>query len=287
MSFPYRMPIVGSISANAQTVVADISGSPQSVLSLTGTFSGHNATFEISYDSTNGSDGTWLAIGAVRTNKSVTELASGALNANPGYGWVVPTLGAQYIRARATGHTSGTAVWRIQPCAEQQNFNTEASAAPAQGSATIGGPTRIGLRAKTANAVVSNDQVIDALGTVNGALVVKPHALPESCWQGTGALTTTADLAIKTAAGANIRNYLADFIYQNTSAVATIVVIKDGGTTIAQFNAPANMAMPAILSWGCPIRSSANTAINIAALTTGANVLVNAAGHIGAQHEMV
>lgn len=282
MSYPYRLPILGNITANAQTVFADIAGSPQSVLSVTGTFSGHNATFEISYDSTNGTDGTWLAIGAIRTNKSLSELNSGAISANPGYGWVVPTLGAQYVRARATAHGSGTAVWRIQPCAEQQNFNTEASAAPSSGLPIVGGPTRIGFRSRNTSVTVSTDQVVDAIASINGALVVKPHAIPESCWQGTGVLTTTADLVIKTAAGASVRNYVSDFIYQNTSAVATIVVVKEGSTTIAQFNAPASMAVPAVISWACPIKGAANTAINIAALTTGANVLVNAAGHIGA-----
>lgn len=282
MSYPYRLPILGGITASAQTVFADISGSPQSVLSVTGTFSGHSAAFEISYDSTNGTDGTWLSVGAIRTNKSISEINVSSLGANPGYGWVIPTLGAQYIRVRATAHSSGTANWRIQPCAEQQNFNTEASAAPAGGTSVAGGPTRIGMRAKNVNQTVATDQVIDATATLNGALVVKPHAIPESCWQGTGVLTTTADLAVKAAAGASVRNYVSDFIYQNTSAVATIVVIKDGSTTIAQFNAPASMAVPAVISWACPIKGTANTAINIAALTTGANVLVNAAGHIGA-----
>lgn len=282
MTCPFRLPIVGSITASAQTVFADIAGAPQCVLVATGTYTGHNVTFELSYDSTNGTDGNWIQMGAVRTNKSLAETTSGVIATGTSYGWVVPTMGAQYIRVRSTAHSSGTTIWRIQPCAEQQNFNTEASAAPSAGSAVAGGPTRLGLRAKSANAVVANDQIIDVLGTLNGAIVVKPHAIPESCWQGTGILTTTADLAIKAAAGASVRNYVADISYQNTSATATGVVIKDGSTVIAQFHATASMAVPAVINLNIPIRGTANTAINVAALVTAANVLVNLTGHIGA-----
>lgn len=282
MTYPFRLPTIGNITASAQTVFVDVAGAPQCVLVATGTYTGHNVTFELSYDSTNGTNGSWIQMGAVRTNKSLAETTSGVIATGLTYGWVVPTMGAQYIRVRATAHSSGTTTWRIQPCAEQQNFNTEASAAPTGGTAAIGGVTRIGMKAKNVNQTVSNDQVVDATATLNGALVVKPYAIPESCWQGTGILTTTADLAIKTAAGANVRNYVTDISYQNTSATATGVVIKDGSTVIAQFHAPASMAVPAAINLNVPIRGTANTAINVAALVTAANVLVNLTGHIGA-----
>lgn len=281
MTFPFRLPIVGTITANAQTVFADIAGSPQCVLALTGTFSGHNVTFEVSYDSTNGTDGNWVQMAATRSNKSVSETTSGSSSTAPSYSWIVTTMGAQYVRVRATAHSSGTATWRIQPCAEQQNFNTEPTAGVPNGTAVVGGPMRIGLRGRSIAAVVSNDQVVDAIGTLNGALVTKPHAIPESCWQGTGVLTTTADLAIKAAAGASVRNFVSDFSYQNTSATATGIVIKDGSTVIAQFHAPANMVTPAVVSLQCPLRGTANTTINVAALVTAANILVNACGHTG------
>lgn len=281
MTFPFRLPIVGTITANAQTVFADIAGAPQCVLTLTGTFSGHNVTFEVSYDSTNGTDGNWVQMAAVRSNKAVSETTSGSSSTAPSYAWIVTTMGAQYVRVRATAHSSGTATWRIQPCAEQQNFNTEPTAGLPSGSTVAGAPMRIGLRARNAILSVSNDQVADAIASLSGALIVKPHAIPELCWQGTGVLTTTADLAIKTAAGASIRNFVSDFSYQNTSATATGIVIKDGTTVIAQFHAPANMAAPAVVSLQCPLRGTANTAINVAALVTAANVLVNACGHTG------
>lgn len=282
MTFPFRLPIVGTITANAQTVSADVAGTPNCAIVVTGTFAGHNVAFELSFDSTNGTDGAWVSVGAVRSNKAASETSSGVITTNPGYAWIVPTLGAQYLRVRATAHSSGTATWRIQPCAEQQNFNAEPSASPAGGMAVAGSPQRVGFRARSTLLAVATDQVADAIASLNGALIVKPHAIPEACWQGTGVLTTTADLAIKTAAGAGVRNYITDFSFQNTSATATGVVIKDGATTIASFQAPANMPAPAVISWQCPLRGAANTAINIAALVTGANVLVNASGHTGA-----
>lgn len=281
MTFPFRLPIIGTISANAQTVFADIAGSAQVVLTLTGTFASHGVAFEVSYDSTNGTDGNWVRMAATRSDKSVTETSSTTVSSVPNYAWVIPTLGAQYVRVRATSHSSGNAIWRIQPCSEQY-FNTEPTAALQSGNAVAGGPMRIGARAKSTSPTVASDQVVDTIATLNGAIVVRPHAIPEACWQGTGSLTTTADLVIKAAAGASVRNYLTDFSYQNTSATATGVVIKDGATTIAIFQAPANMAAPAVISLQCPLRGTANTAINIAALVTGANVLVNACGHTGA-----
>lgn len=282
MSFPYRLPIVGTISANAQTVFADISGSPQSVLVVTGTFAGHNVTFELSYDSTNGTNGNWVQISAVRSNRSLAETASGALSAAPAYSWIIPTIGAQFIRVRATAHTSGTATWRIQPCAEQQNFHTSSTMGAASGAALTGGTTRVGARARTSLLTVSNDQLVDAVATLNGAITVRQNAIPEACWSHQGSLTTTADVAAKAAAGANVRNYVTGFIYQNTSAVNTGVVIKDGATTIAVFQATASMALPAVIVFPTPLRGSSNAVINIAALVTGANVLINTNGFTGA-----
>lgn len=279
---PYLTPVVGNITATAQQVVLDVSDNPHCMAVVTGTFTGHNSSFEVSFDSTNGVNGNWIRVAGVRSDRSIAESTTGVIATGVAYSWIITTLGATYLRVRSTAHSTGTATWRLVPSEHSMSYNTENSAGSAAGTAVVGSPVRVGLRAKNVNQTVATDQLIDATGTLNGALVVKPHAIPEACWQGTGILTTTADLAIKTAAGASVRNYVSDISYQNTSATATGVVIKDGSTVIAQFHAPASMAVPAVINLQCPIKGTANTAINVAALVTAANVLVNLSGHIGA-----
>jgi len=101
----------GSITASAQNVSADVSRTSNITVYVTGTFAGHNCTFEGSIDS-----GTsWFAVQAIRTNANTIELVTGALSAAPAYAWELSVNGLTNFRVRATAHTSGTAVWRIQP----------------------------------------------------------------------------------------------------------------------------------------------------------------------------
>ena len=80
----------------------------------TASLAGHNCTFEGSLDSTNGTDGTWFALQAVRSNANTIETATGALAATPAYSWELSVNACNYFRIRATAHTSGTATWKIQ-----------------------------------------------------------------------------------------------------------------------------------------------------------------------------
>lgn len=114
--------------------------------------------------------------------------------------------------------------------------------------------------------------------TSGAALVVYPYAVPEVSWQYTGVLTTTTAQAAKAAGAAGIRNYVVGVQFQNTGATATTILIQDGATTIAQFNAPANMAVPATVNFEVPLRGTAATALNVNCGTAGANVLMNVQG---------
>lgn len=100
----------GNITANGQTVSADVSRSSNVMMYCTGTFSGVNCTFEGSLDGTN-----WFAIQAIRSNANTIELTTGALSAAPAYAWELSVNGLSSVRVRATAFTSGTQTWRIQP----------------------------------------------------------------------------------------------------------------------------------------------------------------------------
>ena len=149
----------------------------------------------------------------------------------------------------------------------------------AHSAAATGNPVMMGGVVATAleTSMAANDIARILMSTAQ-QVVVKLHGSAENDWRYTGVLTTTTAAALKAAGAASIRNNLTDLQYQNTSAVATTILIQDNVTTIAQFNAPASMAVPAVISFNTPIRGTAATALNVVCGTTGANVLVNAAG---------
>lgn len=144
-----------------------------------------------------------------------------------------------------------------------------------------GNPVRIGGRAMTANYTgVASGDVADVVTTVVGAVVNKPYSIPEADWSYAGtAVTTTTDVALKSAGATGIRNYVTSFQYQNTGTVATEIVIKDGATVIWRGYASASMTVPAIVTLNTPLKGTAVTAMNFACITTGANVYVNAQGY--------
>jgi hypothetical protein len=118
----------------------------------------------------------------------------------------------------------------------------------------------------------------------SGGLVVHDFALPSADWSFAVAapITGTADTALKAAAGAGIRNYLVAIQVKNTNATATEIVIKDGGTVIWRGHVGANMLNADPIVFPKPLKSSANAALNFAAITTAASVYVSAQGYTGA-----
>lgn len=107
--------VSGAITANAQTVFCDVSRASNVIAMMTAaSLVGHNCTFEGSISSTNGVDGTWFGVQAIRTNANTVELTTGALAATPAYAWELSVNGLSFVRVRATTHTSGTATWQFQ-----------------------------------------------------------------------------------------------------------------------------------------------------------------------------
>ncbi|MCQ4160983.1 hypothetical protein NON00_13730 [Roseomonas sp. GC11] len=133
-------------------------------------------------------------------------------------------------------------------------------------------------------AVVTSGCGVDLQATLIGALVVKPYAIPEADWQyaaPAGGITTSSDVVLKAAAAAGIRNYVTAMDLRNAHAtVATEVVIKDGATVLWRHLLPAAMAVPSEITLPTPLRGSAATALNVACLTAGAQLYINAQGYI-------
>lgn len=158
-SKPASYPAVtGSITASAQSVSADVSRASNVMFYVTGTFAGHNVTFEGSIDA-----GTsWFGIQVVRSNANTIETTSGALGAAPAYAWEASVNGLTNVRVRATAHSSGTANWRItlgtyatEPIPAAQISGTQ----PVSGTVTttLGNPT--------------NASIINSAASTNGTVI--------------------------------------------------------------------------------------------------------------------
>jgi hypothetical protein len=134
---------------------------------------------------------------------------------------------------------------------------------------------------------------VGAIGGGGGASGVPPV----NTWTyaaASGGINDTSDVAIAAAPGAGLCNYLTDIQLANSDAtVGTEVVIKDGSTVIWRTFLPAGRpasltgTMPISVHFQTPLRSSTNTALNVAAITTSAELYVNAQGYIGQSEDQL
>lgn len=162
---------LGSITANAQTVVLNVERASNVTINMVATtLVGHNATFEYSHNSTNGSDGNWYGVQAVRSNANTVETATGVLAATPAYGWELSVNAYKWVRVRATAHTSGTAAYVITPGA----YATEPiPAVQVTGTQPVSGTVTATVTAGTVNPVVpATPYILNSAATTNEVLIL-------------------------------------------------------------------------------------------------------------------
>ena len=92
----------GQITANGQTVVADVTDAGTAAVVVDGTYGTVALAFEGSVDGV-----TYVALAGTRTDSATVETASGNLS-NTTRGWEFCVAGFAAFRARATAYTSGT-----------------------------------------------------------------------------------------------------------------------------------------------------------------------------------
>lgn len=130
------------------------------------------------------------------------------------------------------------------------------------------------------------------LGSSAAAPLVVGYASAPAAWQyaaGSGGIADTADVTLAAAPAAGVRNYLVALQIINTDAsVGTEVVIKDGATVLWRGFAPASIALvtqPSMVSivFPQPLKQPTTaTALTAAAITTSAQLYVNAQGFAAA-----
>lgn len=106
---------VGNVTSATSTVVVNTERFSNLMIHCAGTFAGVNCAFEGSLNSTNGTDGNWFAVQAIRSNANTIETTTGVLAAAPAYAWELSVNALRYFRIRATAWTSGSQVWTLIP----------------------------------------------------------------------------------------------------------------------------------------------------------------------------
>jgi hypothetical protein len=285
-------PVSGTVTANTGTTsttgnlgslnaTLDIALSGQSVyaVDVRGTFSG-TITFQSYVDGTGITTAIAVPAGSGNSFGSVTTTTTTGT-------WYVLAPGAASGRVTMTSYTSGTANITLRAVTGGVTYtlgaaNQSVQGVAGRGSSIVGNQVMIAGRGATAApTAVTNGQVVDPLMTVQGHQVVRPWQIPELCWSyaaASGGITNTSDVAIASAAGAGLRRYITSIQLSNNSATATEVVVKDGASTvIARHQLPAN-AGNINHRYEPPLATTANTALNVACITTGTATYVNAQG---------
>lgn len=151
-----------------------------------------------------------------------------------------------------------------------------------EGGGVATNPLAIGLEGRTSSKTsVTNATLVRPISTLDGRQITRLNSIPENEWQyaaASGGIVNTSDVVLQAAAGAGIKNYLTGLSVANASATATEVVVKDGATVIWRSYVAANLTLKDI-PFPTPLQSTANTALNVACITTGTQTYVNAQGY--------
>lgn len=155
----------------------------------------------------------------------------------------------------------------------------------AHSAGASGNPVQVGGVVSTAvdTTLVASDMARHQMST-SGQLVTVEGAVPELSWSAAavaGGITATTDTTVAAARAAGIRNYVKSMQVKNANAVATEFVIKDGASVIWRGHLSANMLNAEVITFDPPLRGTAATAVNVACITTGAQVYCDVQGYQG------
>jgi len=190
-----------------------------------------------------------------------------------------------YFRARVSTYGSGTVsvVGTLSKVPVQQSQITFILGSVAEGGALISNVVPTGIEARTSSKTsVNNATNTRPIATVDGRQITRLNSIPENEWQyaaASGGIVNTSDVALVAAQGAGIKNYLTGLSVANANATASEIVIKDGASTVIwRMYLAANAPIQSI-KFVTPLQSSANTALNVACITTGTQTYINAQGY--------
>lgn len=280
-----------NFAAINDSLVLDVASLNTARFEFSGTYS-FTAVFEASIDTTNGIDGTWFPFQVTNVNTGAIATSHSTANATVAYEASVSL--ASKVRVRLSAFTSaGThkvlaagsyaaitplstySISNMTPGTAAANLGKAEDAVHASGDVGVE-VLAVRYEALTSPVSAANDYSFTGVDDL-AKTIVMPYAPMINQVQGvTAAITGTTDTAVIAAPGASVRNYITSLEVVNSSGTATVVAIKDGSTIIAYIYAPANGYNDA--QFPTPLKLSANAALNVACLTTAANVFVSAQG---------
>jgi hypothetical protein len=180
-----------------------------------------------------------------------------------------------YFRARVSTYGSGTVtvIGTLSKVPVAQFSGVYTYGTGSEGGVIITNITPVGVEARTSSkATVSSGQFVRPIATTDGRLVTRQNSIPENEWQYAAASGGIV-------AGANIKNYLTGLSVANANATASEIVIKDGASTVIwRMYLAANAPIQSI-RFSTPLQSTANTALNVACITTGTQTYISAQGY--------
>jgi len=240
-------------------------------------------TYETSDDNTNWVNSAGLNAASIGTSAISPVTSTAVITQFP--------RKALYFRARVSTYGSGTVsvvgTLSKSPVAQLGTVVlagvSTVGGALSEGTAATTSPVLVGLEARTSSKTsVANASAVRPISTVDGRQIVRLDSIPENEWQyaaASGGIVNTADNVLIAAAGANIKNYLTGLSVANANATASEIVIKDGASTVIwRMYLAANAPIQSI-KFVTPLQSSANTALNVACITTGTQTYINAQGY--------
>ena len=141
-----------------------------------------------------------------------------------------------------------------------------------------------GIGVSAEPAAVDTGDAVRLMADLVGKRIVLPYTIPELFTSAvTTDITNTASTQVLAAGAAGVRNYITSLLVQNSAAaVSTWVNITDGSGGASLYTVYAYQAGGgAAITLPVPLRTTANTALHAACVTTGAYVIVSAAGYRG------
>ena len=277
VSTPDGLEVSGTATSAAVLFTTSMLNYESITVQVTSAGTGCTISYETSCDSV-----TWVSSAGI----SLTNVgASTATFASTALGQFQFSRRGLYFRARVSIYGSGTvsiiAVLSKTPLVHLGLLYLGGGASPEGGGAGTS-PLAIALEARTSSKTsVANSTLVRPIATTDGRQIVRLDAIPENEWQyaaASGGITNTTDVVLQAAAGSGIKNYLTGLSVANASATASEVVVKDGSTVIWRTYLAANAPIQSI-KFVTPLQSTANTALNVACITTGTQTYINAQGY--------
>lgn len=279
------LAISGSVTSAATLFTTSLIGYQSLILQITNAGTGCTITYEQSEDGLTWSLATGISVSSTGSsvNASTTTVA----------GTLQFARKATLFRARVSVYSSGTVsilgmltqvpVMTLGAVTITGTVLTTAAGYNSEGVTATGAPVMQACESRTSSKTsIPNAAAVRPIATVDGRQISRANSIPENEWQtaaASGGITNTADNVLQAASGAGIKNYLIGLSLANPSATASEVVVKDGASTVIWRGYLPALAPLTHFTFHTPLQSSANTALNVACITTGTQTYVNAQGY--------